>query len=283
MIKKIFISFLVFLVCLVPTFALSIPKQDKSIYVNDYADVLSESTKKSLISINESSDHKTGGYVVVATFDFVDEDLYDYAYQIFNKWGVGDSQNNNGVLLVLDIGNENCAWIIGTGLEDSLTDSRCQSIINQYFKEDFLNKKYDTAVLNTTKQFLKYIDEGNFQVADNNQSGFFKGVDIVEIISIGVVILIIVVAVISSLFAPRRRGYSSRPRRYHRAPPPPPPHHGPHHRGSPGPRGGPAPRPSPRGPRPSGGSMGSRPRSSGSGGGSHHSGGSSRGAGGTLK
>lgn len=284
MIKKIFILFLVFLVCLVPAFALSVPKQDNSIYVNDYADVLSDSTKDSLISLNKDSDYSTGGYVVVATFDFVEGDIYDYAYQIFNEWKIGDSKNNNGVLLVLDIGNENCSWVIGTGLESILTDSRCQTIIDDYFKKDFLDKKYDDAVMNTTKQFLKYIENGNFQVEDHQQSGFL-GMDIWEVVKIGAFIFIVVVAVIAGLFAPRRRGYTPRPRRYHR-PPPPPPHYGP----GPRPMGGPrprsrgfgGPRPSSRGPRPSGGSM-SRPRTGGSSGGTHHSGGHSRGAGGSLK
>ena len=41
MIKKIWMSFLVFMLCLVSISALSIPKQDSCIYVNDYADVIS--------------------------------------------------------------------------------------------------------------------------------------------------------------------------------------------------------------------------------------------------
>lgn len=278
LIKKLSVSFLVFLLCLVPAFALSVPKQDSCIYVNDYAGVISESTKKSLVSMNESSDYSTGGYVVVATFDFVEGDLHDYAYKLFNKWGVGDSKNNNGVLLVLDIGNENCAWIIGTGLESTLSDGRCQSIIDDYFKEDFLNKKYDKAVLNTTKQFLKYIENGNFKVKDN-QSGIF-GIDMENIFIIGIVLFLIVISVIASALSPRRSSGGYRPRRrYHR--PPPPPHHGPsrHYgprptRRGPGSFGG----PTPRSPRPS--RRPSQPRSSG---GTHHSGGSSRGTGGTLK
>lgn len=275
MIKKIFISFLTFIICLVPVFALNIPQQDKSIYVNDYADVLSDSTKKTLVSLNRDSDYSTGGYVVIATFDFVEGDLYDYAYQMFNEWGVGDSHHNNGILLVLDIGHENYSWIIGTGLEKVLTDGRCQTIIDDYLEKDFANKNYDRAVLNTTKQFLKYIDSGNFAVTDNQKTELF-GVDIMGIIKAIVMILILAVIILASRSSSRRRGYTTR-RRYRR----PPSSHmgrprmGPGSRRSFGP--GPSIRPTSRF---SGGSMRSQPRT---GGGSHHSGGSSRGAGGTRK
>ena len=289
MIKKSGVVLSAFLLCLVPIFALSIPKQDSSIYVNDYAEVLSEDTKQSLISLNETCDYKTGGYVVIATFDFVEGDLYDYAYQVFNKWGIGDSKNNNGVLLLLDIGNENCAWIIGTGLESQLTESRCQSIIDTYFKDDFLDKKYDQAVMNTTKQFVKVIQSGNFTV-DDQESGFL-GFDFMKTIIIGVVIFIVIIAVIAAVASPSKGGSSRR--RYHRSPPPPD-----HHPRRPGPPPGPgrfgpthsgprmsSPRsgPRPSGPRPSSGSMRSRPSAGGSAGGIHHSGGRSRGSGGTLK
>lgn len=271
MIKKIWMSFLVFILCLVSISALSIPKQDSCIYVNDYADVISDQTKQSLISMNQSSDYSTGGYVVIATFDFVEGDLYDYAYKLFNKWGIGDDKNNNGVLLLLDIGNENCAWIIGTGLENVLSDGRCQSIIDNYFKEDFLNKKYDKAVLNTTKQFLKHIENGNFKVVDN-KSHFF-GIETGDILTIGIVLFFIILAIIISFISPNRgRSYQSR-RRYHR-----PHYHRPRsysHRPMSGARS--FSRYTSRSSRPSRGSSSSRTS------GTHHSGGRSRGSGGTLK
>ena len=83
MIKKVLSILVAFLLIQTSVFALSIPKQDESIYVNDYAFVLSETTENELISINQTSDYETGGYVVVATFDFVDEDLYDFSYYFF--------------------------------------------------------------------------------------------------------------------------------------------------------------------------------------------------------
>ena len=131
MIKKIFITVIAIMTCLLPISATSIPTQDSSIYVNDYADVLSSDTQKTLVSLNQESDYETGGYVVVATFDFVDDDLYDFSYKLFNQWGIGDEDNDNGVLLVLDIGNDNYCYILGTGFEKILSDSDARSIIDE--------------------------------------------------------------------------------------------------------------------------------------------------------
>lgn len=282
MIKKLLITITTILTCLLPVAATSIPTQDSSIYVNDYADVLSSDTESALVSLNQDSDFETGGYVVVATFDFVDDDLYDFSYKLFNQWGIGDEDNDNGVLLVLDIGNDNYCYILGTGIEKVLSDSEARTIIDEYMEPDFAKQDYDNAVVKTTKQFLDVIENGNFTVDDsivsneNYITSPIIGVMLGGMFIVGAVALIIIIVVIIS-FIPRGPGY----RRYRGTPPPP------YHRPMRGP--GPMVRPGRMG-RPSGmrrpggmGGFGSRPSGGfgGSRGGSHHSGGSSRGAGGT--
>lgn len=301
MIKKVCAILVAFLFFQTSVFALSIPTQDESIYVNDYSSVLSETTKSELISMNQESDYETGGYVVVATFDFVDEDLYDFSYRLFNEWGIGSSEYNNGVLLVLDIGNDNYCYIIGSGLETYLSDSECWDIIDNYMEPYFAKQDYDQAVLKTTEQFLKVI-ESNFEIEDsvivddsqeeqNVNFGLFTGIaSIAAIFVFGLRILIPIIfilvffVIVRSIFGRRRyRGYYDRPM------------FGPMHRRHYDPF---APRPNrdfnSRN-RSFGGRSSSFGRSSGFGGsrssssfggsrgGSHHSGGSSRGAGGTRR
>lgn len=279
--KKILLILIMFFVCLAPIQATRIPTQDSSIYVNDYAEVIDDTTKQQLISTNQQSDYQYGGYVVVATFDFVEDDLYDFSYKLFNQWGIGDDDNNNGVLLVLDIGNDNYCYILGSGIEKILSDSQAKSIIDNYMEEDFANKNYSQAVLKTSNQFLKVIESGNYTVSDSSSSSLISGFNIMKgVISVGVIALLIILIVVASIFTPHRR-------RYRRMPPP---MRGPEPRG-PRRMSGPGRMPGPpmggRGPshssRPSGGFSG-RPGggfSGGPSGGSHHSGGSSRGAGGT--
>lgn len=289
MIKKVLSILVAFLLIQTSVFALSIPKQDESIYVNDYAFVLSETTENELVSINQTSDYETGGYVVVATFDFVDEDLYDFSYRLFNEWGIGSSEYNNGILLVLDIGNDNYCYILGSGIESVLTDSEAWDIIDNYMEPDFAVKNYDQAVLKTTKQFLNVISESFLIDNDPEQNStnpitvgigaFISALLFGNEVLMWIIFIIIIIIVIRSIL--RSRHYHSYGPTYHR----------------------PIFRPSRRRysneflPRPNrefndrrynsfGGSRpsfgGSRPSSFG-GSRSHHSGGSSRGAGGTRR
>lgn len=53
----------------------------------------------------------------MATVDFTDgEDIADYAYDLFNKWGIGDKKANNGLLILLSIGAEDYYAEPGVGL-----------------------------------------------------------------------------------------------------------------------------------------------------------------------
>lgn len=295
MIKKVLAFLTAFLLIQTSIFALSIPKQDESIYVNDYAFVLSESVEKELISINQTSDYDTGGYVVVATFDFVDEDLYDFSYRLFNEWGIGSEEHNNGILLVLDIGNDNYCYILGSGIEKVLTDSEAWYIIDNYMEPDFAVKNYDQAVLKTTKQFLNVIAD-SFVIDEKENVGstvvggigaFISALLFGNEVLMWIVLIVFIILLIRAISRSRINRYTHGPvyRRtifrptYHR-------HHDPFI------------------PRPNrdfnshrhnsfggGSSFGSRPSSfGGSRGGSsfggsrsHHSGGSSRGAGGTRR
>lgn len=62
----------------------------------------------------------------MATVDFTDgEDIADYAYDLFNKWGIGDKKSNNGLLILLSIGAEDYYAEPGVGLTDVFTGRAC--------------------------------------------------------------------------------------------------------------------------------------------------------------
>ena len=55
------------------------------------------------------------------TVDFIGEsNIEEYARTLFNKWGIGDKDKNNGVLLLMVIGAENYWCQQGSGLESQL-------------------------------------------------------------------------------------------------------------------------------------------------------------------
>lgn len=292
-----------------PAFASAIPDAPDA-YVYDGADVLTASTENYINSQNAALDEKCGAQIVFVTVDFTGGyDIDDYAYELFNKWGIGDKKKNNGLLFVLSIGAEDYYAEPGVGLTDVFTGGVLDAMLYDYLEDDFAAKEYDSGVKKVYARAVEILEDHynvsystgttnnanantNYNYANNSTSGgilygfqrFFS-----RVWRFFFVVLFVILVIALSVLRPRRRYY----RRGWGAPPPPPPMGGfwrgprpPRGPGGPG-FGGPRPggfsgsRPS-GGPRPGGGrsggfgsgrSGGGAPRA---GGGSTHGGGAGR-------
>ncbi len=67
---------------------------------------------------------------------------FDYALALFNEWGIGDAQKNNGLLVLLAIGDDDYYTIEGTGLERNLPTSELSALWNEYLEPGFAAKDY---------------------------------------------------------------------------------------------------------------------------------------------
>lgn len=85
-----------------------IPKQSELIYVNDFANVLSEDTKEYIIKFNEYlSSKKESPRIIVATIDsFSGYTSYDYSIKMFNEYNVNQGLKKNGVLIIYSKKND---------------------------------------------------------------------------------------------------------------------------------------------------------------------------------
>ena len=259
----VLLTVLVLVLMAVPAFAVTLPDAPTG-YVYDGANVLSSSTESYIERTGSALAEACGAEVVVATVDFTDgEDIADYAYDLFNKWGIGDKKKNNGLLILLSIGAEDYYAEPGTGLTDVFTGGVLDAMLYDYLEDDFAAKEYDSGVKKVYARAVEILEDHynvsysagttNNANANNRTSGgilygfqrFFSRMGRFVFIVL-FVILIIALSI-------------RRPRRYYRrgwgAPPPPPPMGG-FWRGPRPPRGPGGP--GFGGPRP-GGFSGSRP------------------------
>ncbi|MGI5936196.1 MAG: TPM domain-containing protein [Oscillospiraceae bacterium] len=151
--------------------ALAVVPASEEFYVADYADVLSNVTEELIINYNGALEHQCkGAQIVVVTVNYLDGMYSDeYANQLFNDWGVGSAEENNGLLLLLAVG-ENKAWLtVGAGLTGNLTESKVSNMLDEYFWPDFDAGEYDTAVSTLFMQLLYWFDGyyGSNVVASN--------------------------------------------------------------------------------------------------------------------
>lgn len=146
-------------VFLFPIGAMAVVEAPESVYVGDYANVLTEQTEQYIIAQNQTLSELTGAQIVVVTVDFLDGmEIEDYAYTIFNAWGIGDAEQNNGLLLLLAIGEENYYAMQGKGLEGVLSSGTLGDYLYDYLEADFAVGAYDAGVYKVFNAFLQWFD-----------------------------------------------------------------------------------------------------------------------------
>lgn len=275
--------------------------------VADHADILSADTEDYINSVSTQLQEACGAQIGVYTLEDMigNSTMEGVAYEVFNTWGLGDAEQDNGVLLLLapyEADGGDYYIMRGDGLESQLSYSTLNSILQDDLEPNWVKGDYDTgtqrAVSSIANRLCRIygVSLSDSSAGANSVSYDRGGADLMQWILI-LFAVILVIALITNLMRPggwgaprrRRRGpvfFVMPPRRPRRPPPPPPPPRGGYGGfGAPGPRPGgsrPGPRPGggfssgprPGGSRPSGGFGGARPS-----GGFKAGGGSSRGGG----
>lgn len=116
-------------------------------YVNDYANVLSESTKNHIMNMNIELEKKTGAQVVVVTIKSLgNESLETYATKLFREFGIGDKKKNNGLLLLLVVNDRKSRIEVGYGLEGALPDGKTGRIQDEYMIPYYKNNNWNDGI-----------------------------------------------------------------------------------------------------------------------------------------
>lgn len=251
-------------------------KPTSDFYVNDDADVLDIDTEGMIVFSNDLLYEDCGAqFVVVVAETIGKEDIGDYAYDLFNEWGIGDSKKDNGFLMLLAIKEENYYFLPGGGLDIDMSWGKISGIVDDYLEPYFAKGDYDTGVDKVFRQLFPMlakacgskvtiddgialyeeykqsgedtyaVGNGGFEYSYEEKTGYRVGA-VIEIV-LSIIVIVAILALVSSC---KRRGSaryttrrSSGPRivimpHIHRRPPRNPfGHPGPGH-GAPPPFGG---------------------------------------------
>lgn len=125
------------------------PAPTSSIYVQDYAGVLSADAKSRINSLGSRLAAKTKAQIVVVTVKTLSGTPIDeFALSILRQWGIGDKTLNNGVLMLVAVNDRQSRIEVGYGLEGALPDARTGQIQDEYMIPYFQQGDYEKGILN---------------------------------------------------------------------------------------------------------------------------------------
>lgn len=139
------------------------PKATEQFYVNDFAEVLTDTEEQELLQKAVALQNATTAQVVVATVNSLQGDEpYYYATELARQWGVGDKEADNGILVLLSTGDREIFIAVGYGLEGALPDSKTGRIIDVYGLEHLKNDEFGKGIKSISEALINevYIEYG---------------------------------------------------------------------------------------------------------------------------
>jgi len=188
--KKIFLFSLLSLLFTF-AFAQDFPEKPNTL-VNDYANVLSADQKQQLetklVSFNDSSSTQIAIAILKSVGDY---DINEYAVELGRKWGVGQSGKNNGIMIVVAVGDRKISIQTGYGLEGALPDIYAKRIIDNDIKPNFRAGNYYAGLDEGTTSIIKYT-KGEYK-NDSPKTSSKKGGGGGSIVIIIIIVIVIII------------------------------------------------------------------------------------------
>jgi len=134
-----------------------IPKKPvENVYIFDYADLIDSSDEDEMRALAKEIEDKSKAEIVVVTVETLGSyTIEEYANELFNSWGIGDKELNNGVLILVNKENllsgkrGRIRIEVGYGLEGAITDGKAGRILDEYAIPAFENKEYSKGIRDT--------------------------------------------------------------------------------------------------------------------------------------
>lgn len=134
------------------------PKQKgQDYFVSNPDGILSSGAVSELDGLSKQIEAATKSeFAIVVVNDYVGDSDFEFALKLFNTWGVGKKESNNGLLLFIAKDRHEYRFITGYGMESILPDAYLKRIGEKYLVPNFRNEDYDRGVTEAA-EFIKTI------------------------------------------------------------------------------------------------------------------------------
>jgi uncharacterized protein len=166
-------------------------------YVNDFAGVIDAESKGRLTALVETINKKSTAEVAVVTISSMEEfgfaTIEETAVKLFEEWGIGKKEVNNGILVVAAIKDRKVRIEVGYGFEGQIPDGAAGEIIRRgivpYFKKQRFGEGLYNGVLLIAERINADVGEkGKRETSKGFTNGDFVNIIILAFIVIGILI-----------------------------------------------------------------------------------------------
>ncbi len=188
--KRIILS-AIFVLCYYFGFAQNFPANSNKLVTDETQTLTSDQIaqlERKLISFDDSTSNQIAVVIVKTVGDY---DINEYALELGRKWGIGGKTKNNGVILLVAIGDRKLAIQTGYGLEGALPDIYTKRIIENDIKPYFKDGNYFAGIENGVNSIIS-LTKGEYK----NEQPKSKAKKGAKAGGAGMIVIIIIVIII---------------------------------------------------------------------------------------
>lgn len=135
-------------------------RPSSSLYVQDYAGVLSQETQGKINRLGAKVAEQSGAQgVVVVVPSLNGTPIQDYTNELLRQWKLGDKEKNNGFVIMVAVKDRQSRIEVGYGLEGTLNDAKAGRLQDEYLIPMLQQGKVDAGVWETYKAVMRVVTD----------------------------------------------------------------------------------------------------------------------------
>lgn len=166
----------------VPNVRLSDARQ----YVSDPSHILSAPARDTINAVLARLEESTGIETAVVMLPSIgEEDIFNFAHDLFRQWGIGKQKSNNGLLILFVADQRKVRFTVGYGLEGTMTDAMSKRIQMQRMVPRFKAGDWDGGMVDGVRAAAQVLD-GSMQPEPTDDD---------EDMLVGIIALLIIIGI----------------------------------------------------------------------------------------
>ena len=173
--------------------------KDARQYVTDPSAILSTAARDSINLMLGQLEKDSGIEVAVVMLPSIgNDDIFDFAHNLFRKWGIGKKKENNGLLVLFVMDQHKVRFTTGYGLEGALTDALSKRIQMNEMVPAFKEGKWDEGMVKGVRATVAILkgEVAADQYGATSANGNDEELTTFDVIAISMVFIIIILVIV---------------------------------------------------------------------------------------